>query len=396
MTTRSELKRGSSMIVICEECGNKYKIDPSKIRGTKAKVRCKACNHVFVVNKAESPQNRLESTHQVQPEHPEKESTPKELSEIRQRVEQELKEEPKPAPPPKERKIGLRMKMAILFVILPIILMSGAAIFYMAQLNHLSRLLTDESSRIVSQMAEGVIKEKARSVAAQVGLFLQAHPKLKKEEFNKNQDFKKIAVQRVGKTGYSALYELPGPDGVWRTWAHPIQKIIGIDMSTLKKSLGKNFPGFWRVYTAVKSGRESTGYYNWQDKDGKIRAKFMVCTPVSGTRYVVAATTYLDEFTIPVKKLETRAQVLTANIRKTSSFILVGTMILIGLIVSIYSHVLTRRIRSLTDLAERISVGELDADLKVKSNDEIGDLAEAIGRMQESIKLSIERLRRRR
>ncbi|RLB77055.1 MAG: hypothetical protein DRH15_11790 [Deltaproteobacteria bacterium] len=219
---------------------------------------------------------------------------------------------------------------------------------------------------------------------------------LKKEEFNKYEPFKQIAVQKVGKTGYTALYELPGPDGIWRTWAHPIDKIIAIDMSKLKKPLGKNFPGFWKVYTGVKGGRESRGYYNWQDKDGQIRAKFMVCTPVRGTRYVVAATTYLDEFTVPVRKLEARASVLTSRVRNMSIVILVGTLILIGLIVSIYGHLLTRRIKSLTQLAERISVGELDAELKVKSTDEIGDLAEAIGRMQESIRLSIERLRRRR
>jgi HAMP domain-containing protein len=47
-------------------------------------------------------------------------------------------------------------------------------------------------------------------------------------------------------------------------------------------------------------------------------------------------------------------------------------------------------------VAERISVGEMDAEIKIKSRDEIGDLAEAISRMQESIRLSIERLRRRR
>jgi HAMP domain-containing protein len=38
----------------------------------------------------------------------------------------------------------------------------------------------------------------------------------------------------------------------------------------------------------------------------------------------------------------------------------------------------------------------MDAEIPVTSRDEIGDLAEAIERMQESIRLSIERLRRRR
>jgi len=50
----------------------------------------------------------------------------------------------------------------------------------------------------------------------------------------------------------------------------------------------------------------------------------------------------------------------------------------------------------LTDLAQRISIGDLDAEVDIKSKDEIGDLYDAIVRMQESIRLSMERLRRRR
>jgi HAMP domain-containing protein len=73
-----------------------------------------------------------------------------------------------------------------------------------------------------------------------------------------------------------------------------------------------------------------------------------------------------------------------------------GTLLLVGCVVLLYGQRLTSRIRSLTDVAERISVGDMDAEISIKSKDEIGDLAEAINRMQASIRLSIERLRRRR
>ena len=71
-------------------------------------------------------------------------------------------------------------------------------------------------------------------------------------------------------------------------------------------------------------------------------------------------------------------------------------LLLIGMIVLFYGSRLAGRIKSLTDVADRISVGELGAEVTTKSNDEIGDLAEAISRMQDSVRLSIERLRRRR
>jgi methyl-accepting chemotaxis protein len=73
-----------------------------------------------------------------------------------------------------------------------------------------------------------------------------------------------------------------------------------------------------------------------------------------------------------------------------------ATFIVVVIIALLASRAIVKPIRTLTDAANRISVGELGVEIKAKSGDEIGDLAEAITRMQDSIRLSIERLRRRR
>jgi predicted Zn finger-like uncharacterized protein len=39
------------MIVICEECGKKYRIDQAKIKGKAASFKCRACAHLIVVSK---------------------------------------------------------------------------------------------------------------------------------------------------------------------------------------------------------------------------------------------------------------------------------------------------------------------------------------------------------
>ena len=39
------------MIVICEECGKKYRIDPEKIKGDKARFKCRSCSHLITVDK---------------------------------------------------------------------------------------------------------------------------------------------------------------------------------------------------------------------------------------------------------------------------------------------------------------------------------------------------------
>jgi HAMP domain-containing protein len=251
---------------------------------------------------------------------------------------------------------------------------------------------------MVTDFAERIIEEKARSVAAQVAIYLQGRQgqESKREPLSADPVFKKISVQKVGLTGYTALYERPGSDGIWRTWAHVNPAIIGIDMSTLSKTLGRNFPGFWNVYTRVQGGKESRGYYTWQDKDGTFREKFMVCTPVEGTPFVIAATTYLDEFTKDVKNLQGQSDAVTRGTRHMTFAILGATLLLIGGIVSLYGHALTKRIKDMTRIAERISVGDLEAEIRTGSRDEIGALGEAISRMQESIRLSLERLRRAR
>ena len=378
------------MIVICEECGKKYRIDPSKIKGQAASFKCRACTHLIVVPKPEPPPAQSEIDTR-----PTLESITTTIDNRSAAVTSEARQAAKKARR-RSKGIGLRAKMLLLFMVVPIILMAGASLLYLWQLESMSDLLTRESSKFVNQIAEEKIADISAGVAMQCKLYLLSHPDLMREGFNEDIGFKTLAVQKVGLTGYTALYELPGSDGIWRTWAHVNKKIIGIDMTKLKKPLGRNFPGFWKVYSGVKEGKKSQGYYTWQDKDGKFRDKFMVCTPVAGTRFVVAATTYMDEFTCPVKRMQSRAKELTDRARLISWAVLGLTLLLIGLIVSIYGHRLTGKIKSLTDVTDRISVGELEMEVKTTSKDEIGDLAEAIARMQDSIRLSIERLRRRR
>ena len=385
------------MIVICEECGKKYRIDASKIKGTAARFKCRVCTHMIMVSKPQ-PAAPAEKVTDFSATITEVETAKKQDSKTEPEINLDQPASGRTQVRPRRKKgvFNLRTKMLLLFLFIPLLLMAGVSFLYLWQLEEMSGLLTKESTKIVNQMAEDKIADLSTAVAIQCRLYLLAHPELKKEDFMNDMGFKTLAVQKVGLTGYTALYEMPDPDSVWRTWAHVNPKIINIDMSTLKKPLGRNFPGFWKIYTGVKGGKRSQGYYTWQDKDGKFRDKFMVCTPVAGTPFVVAATTYLDEFTGPVKLMETRAQILTERTRLITWAILGGALLLIGIIVFIYGQRITGKIKSLTDVAERISIGDLGIEVETRSKDEIGELAEAISRMQDSIRLSIERLRRRR
>jgi HAMP domain-containing protein len=344
------------------------------MKSDKAKFTCKSCNHLISIIKPEEYTS---------------------ISDIEERRE-EIKvteETVKTAISSKRKGFTLLPKMLSLFLLIPSIFLLLAGIFYFKQLQTLSNLLIVDSKNVVTSLSEDIIADTARSVGKQCKLYWDGHPKMLKDEFNANVGFKSISLVKVGKTGYTAVYERPiTNDGTWPTWVHPNSKLIGTDL----KSLEKKLPEFWKILSGVMDGKESKGYYPWEDQDKKIREKFMVCTPIEGTNYVIAATTYIDEFTDPVREMERRANEITSGIKNIVFIILGIALFMIALIVFMYSHKLSKRIRSLTDHAERISVGELDAVIEINANDEIGDLAEAITRMQDSIRFSIERLRRRR
>jgi len=382
------------MIVICEECGKKYQVDEQKMTMEKAHFTCKSCGSpvpvvkpAFGPPKTETVPSMAEPEAGPEPAAPDKDAAPREPEEA---AESSL---PMDSPPP--GRFSIRAKMFLLFFLIPIACMAVAGWLYVIQLGNLSSLITGESTGVVNEMAEDLIELKANTVARQCKIYMDSNHGLAKEDYNDHEEFRKIAVQRVGTTGYTALYAVPDSGGVWRTWAHDNPKIVGIDMESLKGPLGKSFPGFWKVFSGVRENRESRGYYTWQEKDGSFRDKFMVCVPVKGTPYVVAATTYMDEFTAPVHALKEQTASLTATTRNTIIAIMAGTILIIGLIVFLYGLRITGRIKTLTDVADRISVGELDAEIEVTANDEIGELGNAVSRMQESIRLSIERLRRR-
>ena len=81
--------------------------------------------------------------------------------------------------------------------------------------------------------------------------------------------------------------------------------------------------------------------------------------------------------------------------QSTACLLFAATIISILFIAYFASRAIVTPIRKLTDAANRISVGELSVEIEKTSQDEIGDLADAITRMQDSIRLSIERLRRK-
>jgi HAMP domain-containing protein len=259
-------------------------------------------------------------------------------------------------------------------------------------LNELGSASVKESTTFLNKLGEQIIQEKAEGVAKQIEIYLEARPGLSGSGLAGDTRLQEIAVQRVGQTGYTAVHNNKGIN-----YFHVNPKIVGISLHTLADKL----PGFVKIMEAGLHG-PAGGYYDWKDVDGTIRQKYMHTTPVEGTNLVVAATTYIDEFGKPANAILGKVNQMqhTYAARYKDRFLLFIAVVLLVLIVLLcfiygYSSSIVRPIRSLSEVADRISLGDLEATVMVEGEGEVAMLGESIERMRTSVKTALERLENR-
>ena len=311
----------------------------------------------------------------------------------------------------KKVRFGLLPKL-VLGVIIPILVafgIIGSLVFYSwnwgeyrftsikdigsESLKELSVTSTQESKSSLDRAGEKIIREKAIDVAAQMEIFIRSRPpRVKREDVLKDPWLKEIAVKKVGETGYTAVHDTNAINHF-----HVNPQIVGTDLH----QLSEKFPAFWKILEASLKGPAS-GYYDWKDADGKIRPKYMYLAPVKGTDLIVAATTYIDEFSKPSKALEIKMKDIQRRYleeyeNKIRIFYLVIFCVLLILMVRIffYARSVIKPILQLAEVADKISMGELDTPVQVKAKGEVAILAESIERMQTSVKAAVERLQKR-
>jgi methyl-accepting chemotaxis protein len=128
----------------------------------------------------------------------------------------------------------------------------------------------------------------------------------------------------------------------------------------------------------------------------------MYLAPVKGTDLIVAATTYIDEFSRPSKAIEAKMKDIERRYleeyeNRIKIFYAVILCVILILLVRIffYARSVIKPILQLAEVADKISMGELDTPVQVKAKGEVAILADSIERMQASVKAAIERLQKR-
>ena len=170
------------------------------------------------------------------------------------------------------------------------------------------RSIADLSATALEELGKEMIKQKALDVARQVAIYLAGHQAIINGKISQDSALAEIAVQPVGKTGYTCMYEKE--TALMRFHNNP--ELIDFDMHNWREKL----PSWWKIFEPSLNGSIVGGYYDWEDADGSIRRKFMYMVPVEGTQYMVAATTYIDEFLEPSREIRTKIASLEQEVEE--------------------------------------------------------------------------------
>lgn len=253
----------------------------------------------------------------------------------------------------------------------------------------LSERAISDSSKTLENMGELIIRQKAQDFAVQCEIYIRAHPEMSIKDLQSSSEFQKIAVQSVGSTGYTLIYDRTG-----KMRFHPNRELVNFDLRKWKK----NLPEFWQLFASTFNGTEGSGFYDWQDSDGVIRRKFMYMLPIRGTDLMAGATIYLGEFTLPIR--ETQEKISLANREISSKLndslastiatfinIAIAMMLILGVVSLILARMITDPIWAIIESVKSIGSGNLDYRVEMKTGDELEELARSINWMADSLKV---------
>ncbi len=304
-------------------------------------------------------------------------------------------------------RFGLREKILIPFLALSFISLGVISSLSLRSIYQISYTVRENSVTMgeeverqsiaaLEDLGRRLMQRRALYVSNEIGIFMRYHPNATISELKDNKELADIAVQRVGLTGYTMVYDKTGT-----VYFHNDPKMVGVN---LLKVSGE--PVYFSSIVGRSFEGEASGYYDWEDAKGEVRAKYMHCIPVEGAGLVVAASTYIDEYSAPVEDLldQITAVVLATNqyideeVRQAQLMLIIvfsGMIFIATGVIFLLSRAITRPILALTKGAEVIAKGELDYNIEADTGDEIQHLAEQFNDMAKALKESYTDLERK-
>lgn len=160
----------------------------------------------------------------------------------------------------------------------------------------------------------------------------------------------------IGKKGYVTIL-----DGKKNTLTHKDSKLIGKPMPI--EAVGK----------ALDEKSEGSVEYIWEESGVK-ENKFASFTKIEKLNWTLMATMYMNEIQ------DNTSSMITNNL-----LIGLGCLIIVILIAVLFSNTIIKPIKILLDYMDKIKNGDFSVRIKIKSKDEIGQLASGFNSMIEDV-----------
>lgn len=354
------------MIIICEDCGKKYNLDPSQIRGARARVRCRACGHLMVVVKpAEPVPSPPTGVEESPPPAPAEGPAPEALPDATANV-------PPGSGGPVSGVSAVRPQMA------PLVL-SGLRTSTCLVLNFIGFILTLALvlATLYLHTVPPMLREQATLRAAAITQSLAAavhQPLLLRNYLHVNQ----LAEGSV---------QLPGVAYV------AVINPRGVVVAGLFSQLDR-FSGDFAVQV------RNTGFPPELAGDNRLGAGE---GSASRTLTVGGRQVYDVSVALADGGGEVHAALFTDDIERLAReslrplLLLLAFMALLGVLsFMLLARGIARPIARLTEIAQRISLGEITLPIDVRGSREVNDLAASLERLRLSVRLALERLQGRR
>lgn len=351
------------MVVFCEECGKKYRIDDSMIVGKTARCKCMSCGNIIEVTKRGGAA-RMDPAPSGASSYVAAAQATTQAGDLNEGPAQGQTMKQAAAAPRASRKsvthgVGLSIGATLLISFLGYVVLLGSvlAFAYMKYVPELMLGQVDLRTAAISQSLSTAVSQ----------------PLLLRNYFRINKTAE--AISKLPGVAYVAVLNKKGKvvAGIFGD----LQR-FSPDFSAKVKETG--FPKEVVAQNQIKAG-EKTSSKVFVLGGKKIHD---VAKIIEGPGGVVHVGLFAED-----------AEKAVSNSLKPLLFILVAMVVLGCVSFVLLARTISTPIKSLTDAAHRISLGELDLPIDINKGGEIGELAASLERMRFSIKSAIERLRRR-
>lgn len=445
------------MQVTCDYCGKVYKVDENKIKGEKARLKCRSCEHVIIVTKpeAEAPMPEPKPVPASPPRAPKPAAANRAVP---NRAEEPVVEEQPVDADLGKRKVRFGLFTKIILVML-IVSLLPLIIFWSITYKETVARIRNDTELLFTLTAQGLGNEVDNWIENNIWVLRSAAelPAVKSmnrqnqepilRDIQKNYPYMYL-VFTVGLDGRNVARSddvplkdysdrqyykdiIRGKQLAWQTLIGKTSKkpalVIALPVTRGEQLVGvmagaMTIDDISRYIARWKKG--DTGFAFLIDEKGKVVAhqvqdyvekqrnlsKYPLINAFRQGNWTTHTTHFVNEKAKPsyghVRKIkrgwaialqQEDAEVFEPlkRVQNFAIILLVATVVIVSLIAWISARAIVTPITKLTDVAERMSLGDLNMQINIPSKDEIGLLAQAIKRMQTSLRLAMERLRRK-